>query len=238
MLLLRGLPIDDDLQVEFCRRLGEVVQFPKYENPNVMEISFDPSNPNVNYFPSNDHWHFDGSMDDTPAKAVTLSARVLASDGGETEFASTYAAYDALSHDEKESLAELRVLHTFEAIQRRSYPDPTPEQLEDWATWPQREHPLVWEHRSGRRSLVLGHSASHVVGMDFDEGRALLDDLMSRATSLTACCGTTGRWATSSSGTTSDCCTAPARSTAPKHAVCIAPPWPATSPSRVCARRR
>ncbi len=97
VLLLRGLPIDDDVQVEFCRRLGEVVQFPKYENPNVMVISFDPANPNVNYFPSNDHWHFDGSMDDIPAKAVTLSARVLASDGGETEFASTYAAYDALS---------------------------------------------------------------------------------------------------------------------------------------------
>lgn len=182
VLLLRGLPIDDDLQVEFCRRLGEVVQFPKYENPNVMEISFDPTNPNVSYFPSNDHWHFDGSMDDIPAKAVTLSARVLASDGGETEFASTYAAYDALSDAEKESFAELRVLHTFEAIQRRSYPNPTPEQLEDWASWPQREHPLVWEHRSGRRSLVFGHSASHIVGMDFDAGRALLDDLSRRAT--------------------------------------------------------
>ena len=36
------------------------------------------------------------------------------------------------------------------------------------------EHPLVWTHRSGRRSLVLGASADYVVGMDLDEGRALL----------------------------------------------------------------
>ncbi|PXW36158.1 UNVERIFIED_CONTAM: alpha-ketoglutarate-dependent taurine dioxygenase [Williamsia faeni] len=183
VLLLRGLPIDDEVQVEFIRKMGDIVQFPNYPNPDVMEISFDPSNPNVRYFSSNDHWHFDGSMDETPAKAVALTAHVLASDGGETEFSSSYAAYDLLTDEEKEKFAKLRVLHKFEAIQRRSYSDPTPEQLEDWATWPEREHPLVWEHRSGRRSLVIGHSASHIVGMDFDEGRALLADLEKRATS-------------------------------------------------------
>lgn len=183
VLLLRGLPIDDEVQVEFCRKLGDLVQFPNYPNPDVMEISFDPSNPNVRYFSSNDHWHFDGSMDEVPAKAVALTAHVLASDGGETEFSSTYAAYDVLTEDEKQRYADLRVLHTFEAIQRRSHPEPTPEQLADWATWPEREHPLVWEHRSGRRSLVFGHSASHVVGMDPDEGRTLLADLERRATS-------------------------------------------------------
>ena len=39
---------------------------------------------------------------------------------------------------------------------------------------PAKEHPLVWTHRSGRRSLVLGATTDHVVGMDRDEGRALL----------------------------------------------------------------
>ena len=47
---------------------------------------------------------------------------------------------------------------------------------------PAKEHPLVWTHQSGRRSLVLGATTSHVVGMDVDEGRALLDDLLARAT--------------------------------------------------------
>jgi alpha-ketoglutarate-dependent taurine dioxygenase len=45
------------------------------------------------------------------------------------------------------------------------------------------EHPLVWTHRDGRRSLVLGASTDQVVGMERDDGRALLDDLLQRSTS-------------------------------------------------------
>jgi alpha-ketoglutarate-dependent taurine dioxygenase len=106
---------------------------------------------------------------------------VIAESGGETEFASTYVGYDLLSDEEKERFGSLQVVHTFEATQRRIYPDPTPEQLADWNSRPPKEHPLVWEHQSGRRSLVVGATASHVVGMD-QSGRALLDDLLDRVT--------------------------------------------------------
>ena len=40
----------------------------------------------------------------------------------------------------------------------------------------------MWTHRSGRKSLVLGASADYIVGMDLDEGRALLAELLDRAT--------------------------------------------------------
>jgi alpha-ketoglutarate-dependent sulfate ester dioxygenase len=40
----------------------------------------------------------------------------------------------------------------------------------------------VWTHRSGRKSLVLGASADYVVGMELEEGRALLTELLDRAT--------------------------------------------------------
>ncbi|SEG83828.1 Taurine dioxygenase, alpha-ketoglutarate-dependent [Thermomonospora echinospora] len=182
VLLFRGLRIDDHAQVAFCRKLGELARFPNYPIPEVMEISFDPDNPNAEYFASNDHWHIDGALDEVPAKASAMSAHVVADEGGETEFASTYAAYDALSGEERARYAELRVVHTFEAIQRRTYQDPAPEQLAEWASRAVREHPLVWEHRSGRRSLVFGATASHIVGMDVEEGRALLTDLERRAT--------------------------------------------------------
>ena len=46
-----------------------------------------------------------------------------------------------------------------EASQRLVTPDPTPEQLARWRSRPTSVHPLVWTHRSGRRSLVLGASA-------------------------------------------------------------------------------
>jgi alpha-ketoglutarate-dependent taurine dioxygenase len=182
VLLFRELNIDDESQVAFGRRLGALAQIPGYPNPEVMEISFDPANPNAAYFPSNDHWHFDGSMDDIPAKAALMSARVIADHGGETEFASTYVAYDSLSAAEKERFEGLRVLHTFESIQRRSYKDPTPEQLDDWASWAEREHPLVWEHESGRRSLVFGASCARVLGLDVEESEALLAELEARST--------------------------------------------------------
>ena len=114
--------------------------------------------------------------------ATLLSAHGVAESGGETEFASTYSAYDDLTDDEKERFESIRVVHTIEATQRRLTPDPSPEELAMWRARPAKEQPLIWRHRSGRRSVVLGPTADHVVGMDPAEGEALLDDVMARAT--------------------------------------------------------
>ena len=54
--------------------------------------------------------------------------------------------------------------------------------LEFLRSAPQRVHPLVWTHRSGRKSLVLGVTTSHVEGMDEAEGRQLLASLLDHAT--------------------------------------------------------
>lgn len=182
VLLFPELHAGDAAQVEFSRKLGPLAKFPNFPNEHVMIISFDPDNPNAKYYPSNDYWHLDGSMDQVPARASIMSAHVITEEGGETAFASTYAAYDALTEREKEQFAGLRVIHRMARIQSRTFPDPTPEQQADWARFPDREHPLVWTHESGRRSLVFGASASHVIGMDFDRGQALLEELQERAT--------------------------------------------------------
>ncbi|GAB2658634.1 TauD/TfdA dioxygenase family protein [Nocardia goodfellowii] len=182
VVLFREVHAGDEIQVAFARKLGPLVQFGKYANPDVMEISFDPANPNAKYFPSNDYWHIDGSMDAVPAKTSVLSAHQITDEGGETAFASTYAAYDELSAAEQRRFAGLRVVHRMARIQRLSYPDPTSEQLADWARWPDRVHPLVWTHESGRKSLVIGASAAEVIGLDPAESRALLDELEQRAT--------------------------------------------------------
>jgi alpha-ketoglutarate-dependent taurine dioxygenase len=183
VLLFRELHAGDEAQVAFGRQLGELVRFRGYQVPEIMEISFDPGNPNAEYFRSNDHWHMDGALDrGIPPKAALLSAHVVAGKGGETEFASTYGAYDALSAAEKERFAGYRVVHSFEAVQRLSYPEPTAKQRDEWASRPVRERPLVWEHASGRRSLVFGATASHIVGMDPAEGHSLLVELQQRAT--------------------------------------------------------
>lgn len=183
VLVFRELLLDDEAQVAFSKRLDDVGKVEPAAPPKIFNVTLDPTkSATAEYLRGTVHWHIDGAQDDVPTKATTLSAHVISATGGETEFASTYAAYDDLTEAEKERFESLRVLHSLEASQRMVNPDPTPEQVAGWRTKPDREHPLVWQHRSGRRSLVIGASASHVVGMDRDEGRALLAELLERST--------------------------------------------------------
>jgi alpha-ketoglutarate-dependent taurine dioxygenase len=184
VLLFRGLDgIDDATQIAFCQRLGPLVRFKMFPaQPFVTVISHDPGNPNSGLYKSNDFWHLDGAMDEIPAKASIMTGRVLAAKGGDTEFASTYLAYEELSPRERELVSELRVVHTLEAIQLLSYPDPTPEQQAVWNSRAVRVHPLVWTHHSGRRSLVFGATVDHVEGIAYRRGITLIRELQERAT--------------------------------------------------------
>jgi len=188
VLVFPAIGLDPQAQVAFCRRLGEVDHSSDGHHPvaGIYPITLDESkNASAAYLRATFDWHIDGCtpIEDTfPQMATVLSAVQVAETGGETEFASSYAAYDALSDEEKERYAALRVVHSLEASQRRVTPDPSPELLARWRSRSTHEHPLVWTHRSGRRSLVLGASADYIVGMDRDEGRALLAELLDRAT--------------------------------------------------------
>lgn len=121
-------------------------------------------------------WHMDGlTVDVPPPKATVLSARRLSSKGGQTEFASTRAAYAALSAEEKADLNELRVLHTVTASVREVAP---PETLDPARRALRREHPLIWTRNNGSKSLIIGYTGDQVIGMSQAEGRALLARLL------------------------------------------------------------
>jgi len=187
VLVFRGLHLEPDAQVAFCRKLGDVDESEGHHPVRgIYRVTLDKSkNASAGYLQGTFDWHIDGCTPlngEPPQMATVLSAKAIADEGGETEFASTYAAYDDLTEDEKERFATLRVLHSLEASQRRRHPDPTEEQLGRWRAWPTSEHPLVWTHRDGRKSLVLGTSCDYVVGMDPAQSRALLGDLLVRAT--------------------------------------------------------
>jgi alpha-ketoglutarate-dependent taurine dioxygenase len=188
VLVFRGLHLEPEAQVEFCRRLGEI-DFSSADDPipGVMRVTLDRSkNASAPYLRGTFFWHIDGCTpagDECPQLATILTAKAVAETGGETEFASTYAAYDALSDEEKERFGAMRVVHSLEASQRLAFPEPSEKLVAGWRMRKTSEHPLVWTHRDGRRSLVLGASTDHVVGMDIDEGRALLADLLGRTTS-------------------------------------------------------
>jgi alpha-ketoglutarate-dependent taurine dioxygenase len=188
VLVFPGLGLQPEAQVAFCRRLGGIDHSADGHHPiaGIYPVTLDKSkNSSASYLRATFDWHIDGCTplnDECPQKATVLSAKQVAVRGGETEFANSYAAYESFSGREKDRFGSLRVVHSLEASQRRISADPAPEELARWRARPTHEHPLVWTHRSGRKSLVLGASADYVVGMDLDEGRALLAELLDRAT--------------------------------------------------------
>ena len=176
VLIFREIHLADEQQVKLAASLGSVRQEGK---DGIFKVTLDPKeNSRADYLMGALHWHIDGTHDDVPCLASLLSGRKLSPSGGQTEFANTYAAYDALPESERRSIDGIRIVHTVEASQRAVHPNPSEDQVKGWRTFPPKTHPLVWTHRSGRKSLVLGTHASHVEGMPLEEGRALIKRLM------------------------------------------------------------
>lgn len=123
-------------------------------------------------------WHLDGMpMDMAPPKATLLSCRKAPDKGGQTEFASTFAAYEQLPDDEKAELEKLRIVHTV-ASSLRPIADIIPEADKGkLAIGVPKERPLVYTRKSGRKSLIIGSTADTVVGMEVAHGRALISRL-------------------------------------------------------------
>lgn len=133
------------------------------------------------YLKSNYHWHTDKAYLPVPALLTMLHAIELPQGGGDTQFADMTRAYDALSDDDRRRIADLRVVHSL-AYMRESTGDRPPTDAER-ASAPPVTHPLVRMHpQTGEKSLFLGMYCSQVVGMEPDEGRALLDRLLAHAT--------------------------------------------------------
>jgi alpha-ketoglutarate-dependent taurine dioxygenase len=199
VLVFPKIGFSDEEQVAFSNNLGEIVPIGTLRSDGtrdpVYKISVDPKeNPSgAQYIKNTIGWHIDGLFEDgPPPKATLLSGRRLSATGGQTEFCSTYAAYDDLPGAKRESYETLRIVHTLEASYRATHPNPTPEEQAAWRKVEaqrdrtgrrgEKEHPLVWHHRSGRMSLVLGMSVDHVVGLPEGESRALLRKLSEHAT--------------------------------------------------------
>ncbi|CAN5580995.1 TauD/TfdA family dioxygenase [soil metagenome] len=185
VLLIRGLDLDDEAQLQWSRRLGTVLA-PGGREIFVVTLDRD-KNPMADYLRGTFHWHIDDTTSEVPAKATMLTARHVAMVGGGTEFASTYAAYEALPEVERKRYEGVRVVHSLEASQRLVHPDPTDEQVAAWRRGPRRETSLVWQRRDGRRSLAIGATVDHVVGMPADESRALLDEILAWSTQERFC---------------------------------------------------
>ncbi|MGH7094509.1 MAG: TauD/TfdA dioxygenase family protein [Stellaceae bacterium] len=123
---------------------------------------------------ANYRWHTDKPYYATPPALTTLHAVELPPSGGDTEFANTRLAYEALPGAMKRQIAGLRVAFRWEAGLRPGY----------YASeLPPVDHPLVRTHpETGAKALYLGHHAMRIAGLSETEGAALLAELLDHAT--------------------------------------------------------
>jgi alpha-ketoglutarate-dependent taurine dioxygenase len=194
VLLFRGLHPDDQELRTIARTLGDLRlggskrgadgKTLSEGDEGLLKVSLDPKvNPEyARFLPGNHLWHMDGTYEEIPPLATLFTPYKLSREGGDTMFANTYAAYEDLPADEKARLDQLRVVHTMQAALFPAMRDVTPEEFAVWYSYPKRSHPLVWHHRSGRKSLVLSTSCAWVEGMHPAESHDLIESLMRHAT--------------------------------------------------------
>ena len=176
VLVFRQLNLTDEQQVRFAGMLG---QLREEGEKGIFKITLDQkANSRADYLKGSFLWHLDGTHDNVPVFASLLSGRVLSSIGGQTEFANSYAAYETLPQATRNRIDRLQVVHSVEVSMRRAGVEASDANIAYWRSLSDKIHNLVWTHQTGRKSLVIGCHASHVVGMDQEESSKLLQDLL------------------------------------------------------------
>ena len=119
VLFFRDQDITHEQHVAFGRHFGELHIHPSApcvdERPELMKVHADATSP----FAEGTAWHSDVSADEEPPMASILHLSTVPSVGGDTLFASMYAAYDALSDTMKSVLDPLEALHTADVHRNR-----------------------------------------------------------------------------------------------------------------------
>jgi taurine dioxygenase len=172
-------------QVAFARRFGEVQihVMNQYHADGFPEL-YRLSNLDENGNPNGHHpdkgtlaWHTDGSWSRVTGQATIIYGEVMPEIGGETHFCDMYIAYERLDPKWKARIAGLRAVHNLDFSRTRRHG-------EDLMTEEQRrarppvDHPMVRTHpETGRKCIYLGDHAEWIVGVPYEEGRALIEEV-------------------------------------------------------------
>jgi taurine dioxygenase len=188
VVFFRDQKLSPEQQAAFARRFGEinVNRFFKAVDgyPMIAEVRKEPEQTgNIG-----GSWHTDHSYDQAPAMGSILYALEVPETGGDTLFASMYAAYDALSDGLKQTLEPLQALHSsrhifgVEAYAGRG--DLKGRYLNPEAATQDAAHPVVVRHPgSGRKALYVNAAFTvRFVGWTAEESRPLLEYLYAHGT--------------------------------------------------------
>jgi len=187
VLVVRDQKLTIEEFLNYSRRFGTVVPHPSKstrhpESPEITMLGVNKFNADGTlnqsiYRRGAEGWHTDGAYDAVPFKATQLYALAIPSTGGDTMFASMYAAYDALPERLKARLDGLVGSFTYGG--RRKARALLNEEDRDWRPV---FHPIVRTHpETGRKGLYFdpGKIVS-IEGIDEAEANDLIDELTGR----------------------------------------------------------
>jgi taurine dioxygenase len=180
VIFFRDQRITPEQHLAFGRRFGELHIHPAAphdgSDPALMTIYADKDSPRAN----GEGWHSDVSCDVEPPMGSILHIRQCPPHGGDTLFASMYAAYEALSDRMKAYLDGLTALHDGESVYRGLYANYG---VADRPAYPSAEHPVVRTHPvTGRKALYVNRGFTrHIIGVPRDESDAILAYLYQHA---------------------------------------------------------
>ncbi len=177
VLFFRGQDITPKQQIAFARQFGEIsippIQ-PKYGSDPEL-IVLDQVSPKGE---GADNWHSDNTFMAEPPLGSILKAVRLPAFGGDTCFASAYAAYEALSQPMRELVDGLQAEHDLtKPLQKAIAAGHSSANLAELqAKWPPVVHPVARTHpATGRKALyVNGNSTTRLLGVSDRESELLL----------------------------------------------------------------
>ena len=175
VIFFRDQHLTPDQQKAFGRLFGELHLHPAAPSlleghPEILVIHADESSRHV----AGENWHSDVSCDLEPPMGSILYMHELPPVGGDTLFASMYAAYEALSEPMRRFLEPLTAMHEGEHVYRGRYG------VNDTGkVFPKAEHPVIRTHpASGRKALfVNGGFTTRITQLTRPESDALLQFL-------------------------------------------------------------
>jgi len=172
-------------QVALARRFGEVQVhvMNQYHADGFPEL-YRLSNLDATGQPNGRHpdrgtlaWHTDGSWQRVTGHATIIYGEIVPETGGETHFADMYGAYERLSDAWKARIAGVRAVHNLDFSRTRRHGEEPMTEAQRRAK-PPVDHPIVRTHpETGRKCLYLGDHAESIVGLPYDEGRAMIEEL-------------------------------------------------------------
>ena len=189
LLVFRGQDIDNEAQVAFSARFGELERTSfavAADNPYIYKLSnvdadgnvLPPTNDKRTFLVVNQRWHTDSSFRAIPATASALSAReVPATEPGDTEFASMRVGWETLPAARRAAIEGLTAVHSY--AYTLSHFDNHGVKQSELDGLPPVEHPMVrTDHPSGKKSLYVSGHIERVLGMETEAGRALTRELL------------------------------------------------------------